>query len=123
MKRSKPRRGAIAVSFAAALLVVGTMVFWVFQSTSVSARNALALQHADTAFFAAESGMEFAFREVRTNADLDGDGVIGSISNDGNSANDPGMNQGTFMVARIGNTLTSTGTWQGRTRVIEAQIE
>src|SRR5262245_60389239 len=90
---SYKRRGVLAVAFAVTLLVVATLVLWVFQSTAVSARGTLGHLYTTSAFYAAESGAEFALREVKVGVDLDGDGAVGSVSNDGNSGNDPGLGQ------------------------------
>src|ERR1051325_9365193 len=112
MKRANAlsgRRGVVAVVFAAALLVVATLVLWVFQSTAISARGMLGFLNTTDAFYAAESGLEYAQRELKIASDLDGDGTIGSISNDANSANDPGLGTGTFHVSCVSKVLTSTG--------------
>src|SRR2546426_11128920 len=109
--------GVVAVIFAAALITVGTLVLWVFQSSAVSARSMLGHLNASNAFYAAESGVEFALRELKVGSDLDGDGTIGSISDDGNSANDPGLGQGTFHVNKNALILTCTATWQTHVRV------
>ncbi len=65
------------------------------------------------AFYAAEAGMNMAIREILTYNDDDGDGGIGSISNDGNSANDPALGTARFVItsAPVGNetALTCTG--------------
>src|SRR5262245_48464053 len=104
-------RGVVAVAFAASLIVVATLVLWIFQSTSVSARGSLGHLYTMNAFYAAESGIGFALREIKLGSDLDGDGAVGSISNDGNSSNDPGMGSGTFHVSLASSILTSTATW------------
>ena len=53
----------------------------------------LTVQRVDThrAFYAAEAGANMAMREVILNVDADSDGAIGTISNDGNAANDPAL--------------------------------
>jgi hypothetical protein len=40
-------------------------------------------------FYATEAGLNMGIRELVVQVDADGDGVIGSISNDGNSSNNP----------------------------------
>src|SRR5205085_12232111 len=47
---------------------------------------------ADRAFYAADAGIQMAVREIMEDADEDGDGVIGGISHDSNSANNPRFN-------------------------------
>src|SRR5437762_6091018 len=119
MKRTEVsyfHRGVVAVIFAAALITVGTLVLWIFQSSAVSARGMLGHLNTANAFYAAESGVEFALRELKTGSDLDSDGTVGSVSDDGNNNNDPGLGQGTFHVNKNALILTSTATWQAHTR-------
>lgn len=58
------------------------------------------------AMYAAEAGAEMALREVMTNADADGDGAIGAVSDDGNEANDPVIGGASVCVER---TVTADG--------------
>lgn len=66
--------------------------------------DALTVLRLDTAraFYAAEAGAGMAVREVMLDQDIDSDGVIGSISNDGNPSNDPALG-----IARITATASS----------------
>lgn len=52
------------------------------------------------AFYAAESGSNMAVRESISGIDEDHDGGIGTISNDGNPANDPSLGLARFSVTR-----------------------
>ena len=122
-RRPYGRRGVVAVIFVAALITVATLVLWVFQSSAVSARGMLGHLSTTNAFYAAESGVEFALYELKNGSDLDGDGTIGAISNDGNSANDPGLGVGTFHVSYSSSILTSTATYQSHVRVVEATLQ
>ena len=68
------------------------------------------------AFYAAESGMNMAIREMMEDADEDLDGFIGTISDDSNDATDPQIGPARFVVTintnspDVGlNTLTSNG--------------
>lgn len=122
-RNQHPRRGVAAIVFVTALLVAGTLVLWVFQATATASYGALGYLYANGAFYAAESGVEFGLRELKINSDIDADGVIGSISDDGNGANDPGVGAGTFHVQYTTNKLTSTGAWQGRSRVLEVTLQ
>ncbi len=71
------------------------------------------------AVYAAEAGMNMAIRELMLDTDEDGDGTIGTISDDGDPANDPrlGMAQVVVTAAITGSqtTLTSQG------RAVEAR--
>lgn len=87
--KGRRRRGAVGIGSVVALvflqlLLVGGIVTGARdQGQSVQRLNTM------RAFYAAEGAMNMAIREMVNNADEDGDGTIGSISNDGNSANDP----------------------------------
>ena len=72
--------------------VLGTAVD---QDTTVGRVDAL------RAFYAAEAGISMSVRELMVGADEDGDGVIGSVSDDGDSGNDPSLVGGTSLTARI----------------------
>lgn len=74
------------------------------------------VQRLDTlrAFYAAEGGMNMAIREMITNLDEDGDGTIGSISNDSNTSNDAAVATARVYVAKAVAGATSTLTSRGR---------
>ncbi len=108
-----PRRGAaglamIVVMVILQLAIVGAVV------TGARDQDAT-VQRLDAArsFYAAESGVNLAVMELTTGLDQDGDGAIGTISNDGNSANDPTFATGQVVVTKAvvsGNTnLTCIG--------------
>lgn len=117
------RRGAAVLAFVAALLVIGTMVLWTLQWTAVGATGSLGHFSSTGAFYGAESGIEMALREVRLGSDTDSDGTIGSISNNGNNADDPALATGSFRVSVSGTFFTATGTWRNYTRVVEIETE
>ncbi|MCX5691866.1 MAG: hypothetical protein NTV94_19085, partial [Planctomycetota bacterium] len=75
------------------------------------------------AFYAAEAGINMSVRELMAGSDEDGDGTIGSISNDGNSSNNPGLSGGaTFEVTIAGglpSMVVSNGAAGGARQVIE----
>lgn len=50
------------------------------------------------ATYAAEAGVNMSIREMMEAADEDGDGAVGSISDDGDSGNDPTLGQARFSV-------------------------
>lgn len=122
MKRRNAKRAVAAVVFVAALLVVSTMALWVFQATAASTHGALGHLYASGAFYASEGGIEYGLREIALGGDVDGDGTMGSISNNGNDADDPSIGSGTFHVSYASNKLTSRGSMQSRTRVLEATL-
>jgi len=79
-------------------------------------------------FYAAEAGINMAVRELMNNADEDGDGAIGSISDDANADNNPGPGQGTtLIVSKTVNgsqiIIRSAATAGGTLRTIETVLE
>lgn len=83
------RRGMAGAAAVLLLLIVQLLV--VGAVLTVVRDNNLTSLRLDTlrAFYAAEAGANMAIREAMVGLDEDGDGTIGSISNDGNAANDP----------------------------------
>ncbi len=82
------------ILIASAGLVVGAALM-------VSRRSQVSAQYVDhaRAYYAAEAGLQMARREVLLGVDEDGDGGIGSISDDGNPLNDPVVNGAPIMVS------------------------
>ncbi len=91
-------------------LAVISMVISVARDHLLTVRRMETIQ----AFYAAEGGMNMAIRELMINFDGDGDTGIGTISDDGNSANDPtvGSAQLEVTASTAGSVTTLTG--QGR---------
>lgn len=81
------------------------------------------------AFYAAESGVNMALREVIQNADIDGDGTVGSISDDGSDLTDPAIGSADVRVrvadsvSGLITTLTSTGRAGTARREIDAIVQ
>lgn len=135
MKSKRPhdrqRRGAALVAFVAALLVIGTLVLWLFQVTAATTTASLSHYISTGALYAAESGVEMAAREIGHARDFDneGTGTLGTISNNGNAADDPALSTGTFMVEQvsasppvfraIGRPIQATESWTSYRRIIE----
>ncbi len=82
------------------------------------------VQRLDTlrSFYAAEGGMNMAIREMLNNVDEDGDAVIGTISNDSNTANDPNIDTARFYVVKAVAGGTSTLTSRGRAGAARRQL-
>lgn len=103
------------------LIIIGVVV-------SGSRDHGLTTRRIETvkAFYAAEAGLNMAFREVLQNADEDGDGLVGSVSDDGDAANDPSVGDGRVMVTNAfasgRTTLSSSGRAGDARREIEAII-
>lgn len=122
-----PQRGSVLVVVIIVLLLLGLFVVGIVNATArdldLSARRLETVQ----AFYAAEAGMNMAIRELVTNTDEDGDGAIGTISDDGNDANDPAIGAGVVRVEAtvvgIQTTLHSRGRSGQSRRTIEAVTE
>ena len=131
----RTRRGVAIVSFVAALLIIGTLVLWLFQATATSNISSLGHFCSTGALYAAESGIEMGLREINfaTPADFDSDGTIGSISNNGNAVDDPALGTGKFYSVRVstspptyratGRPAETTAPWSTFARVIEIQTQ
>lgn len=124
-------RGVAILSFVAALLIIGTMVLWLFQLTASSSISSLGHFISTGAFYGAESGIEMTLRELNHSPanDIDSDGLIGTISSDGNPANDPTLATGLFYVERvsitpltyqaIGRPVQTSSPWSSFRRTVE----
>jgi Tfp pilus assembly protein PilX len=121
------RRGTVAVAMLVALIllqvVIAGMVLTGARDQDLMERRVETAR----ALYAAEAGMNMAIREVMQNADEDGDGAIGSISDDGNAVNDPDLSGGRVVVSRAEDggmiTLTSTGRCGESVRSIKATLQ
>lgn len=125
--RSNLRRGSVGLAILLVLVVLQLLVVGVLLS---GARDQdLAVNRLDSfrSGYAAEAGENMALREVMNNADEDGDGAIGTISSDGNPANDPALGPARFYVnaATVGNqkTLTSRGSVGAVRRQIDETVD
>ena len=86
-----PRRGATGIAVIVVLVilqiaVVGAVVAGA-RGHDTTARHLESLR----ASYAAEAGINMAVRELRLDTDFDGDGAIGTISDDGIDATDPAL--------------------------------
>lgn len=133
--RVGPRRGVAVVSFIAALLIIGTLVLWLFQLTATTATSTLSHFYSTGAFYASESGIELALRELTASpaTDIDSDGTIGTISDNGNDNDDPALATGRVVVERVSTTpptyraagrpVVTTGPIANYRRIVEIQTE
>lgn len=130
MKRSRisnDRRGTAAVSMIIVLMLVDLII--VGMVIGGARDHDLTIRRIETiqSFYAAEAGMNMAIREMMVNTDEDGDGTIGTISDDAVPANDPTFGQAqvfvTSAVAAPQTTLTSQGRSGDARRHIAAILE
>lgn len=129
------RRGVAIIAFVAALLVIGSYALWLFQLSAATALSSLSHYYGTSAFYAAESGIEMAIRELNASPanDFDSDGSIGTISDNGNAADDPTLSTGRFTVTQssvspplyqaTGRPDVSAAPWSGFRRVLEVRAE
>lgn len=106
------RRGTVAITVVVLMLLLE--LFVVGMVVTGGHDHDLTAQRMDTiqSMYAAEAGTNMAMREIYEDADEDGDGTVGSISDDANAANDPVVGGATVSVAKAinGTTLRLTST-------------
>ncbi len=125
MKASE--RGSIGIAMIAALVLVEVVI--VVAVLGGGLQHDLTLQRIDTnrAFYAAEAGAAMATREVWLNTDEDGDGTIGSISDDGDSDNNPVVGEASVVVLRTdlaeGVLFVATGQTARARRRVELRVK
>ncbi len=120
------RRGATAIVMVVLMLLVAMIV--IGSAVSGARDQDLTVRRVETvqSIYAAEAGMNMAIREIINNADEDGDGAIGSISDDGNDANNPVFGNAAVLVTTQASgddtILVSLGSRGTATRRIEATL-
>ena len=127
------RSGVAIVAFVVALLIIGTFALWLFQITASTSVAASGHYLSTGAFYAAESGIEMALRELTRSppSDIDSDGTIGTISDNGKADDDPALASGAVHVEKLhtapptcratGRTVQTTGPLSACRRVIEVR--
>ncbi len=103
-RRRPTARGGVAISLIAALVTLQLAVVGVVILGARDQDMTVERLDASRAFYAAEAGANLALRELMSGADIDGDGTIGTVSNDGNPNDDP-----TFQGARVYVTKSVSG--------------
>jgi type II secretory pathway pseudopilin PulG len=83
------RRGTAAVALLAAVAMIEVIMLAAVLGSTRDSDVAVRRLETVQAFYAAEAGINMAIREVRTGQDHDGDGGVGTVSNDGEDATDP----------------------------------
>lgn len=83
------RRGAAAVSMLIVLILISLIIIGLVLSGARD--HDLTVRRVETvqSFYAAEAGMNMAIRELMLDNDEDGDGTVGTVSNDDDASNDP----------------------------------
>ncbi len=90
--RRSHRRGAIAITLVIALIVLSLLITTTLILGAQDQSLMLLRLQGQRTQFAADSAAAMASKEIFDNVDRDGDGGIGTISNDGNTGTDPTLN-------------------------------
>jgi hypothetical protein len=117
------RRGAAVVAIVLATLVLG---FIMIGMVLAGARDQdLNVQRMSTlrAFYAGEGAANMAIRETLQGMDEDGDGGVGSISNDGNPANNPVIGGATVYATTAANAGGMTVSVRGSAGIATRKID
>jgi hypothetical protein len=119
-RRGLTRRGAAGMAVVLMLVVLQLVVVCVVLAGARDQDMTVERVNASRAYYAADAGVQMAFREILAQADYDGDGHVGSISADGNSANDPTVGGAPVAVTESAGALTSAGRAGSARRVLSA---
>jgi hypothetical protein len=98
------RRGAIALCLIVALVVLQLVVVSAIVTGARDHDSTVQRLEAARSFYATDAAVGMALRELYLDSDEDGDGGIGTISNDNNAGNDP-----LFITGRASVTKTAVG--------------
>ncbi len=96
----RARRGTAIVAILIVLIVLQLAVVAMVTTGARDQELTIARIAGSRAYYASEAGANMALREWVTRTDHDGDGQIGTISDDGNSANDPTVGGASVSVTR-----------------------
>lgn len=97
-RRHAPRRGVAALVMVLLLLLINLII--IGAALSGARDQDVSVRRIETvrAFYAAEAGANMAVRELYVGSDEDGDGIVGSVSDDGDDSNDPTIGAARFNV-------------------------
>lgn len=116
-------RGSIGVAMIASIVVIQLIMVAVVISGARDQDTVLQRVDSARAFYACEAGANMAIREYMVMLDESGDGTVGTISNDGNAANDPELGRGRFFVSSAASGGLVTVTTRGRSGDCERRAE
>ena len=98
-----------------------------FSHSALDNETILLGYQSNRAFFAAETAIQMAYKELVDNNDNDSDGTIGTISNDGNSTNDPSIGPARYTVSSSVSgpttTLSAAGRDSSANRTVEVDVQ
>jgi hypothetical protein len=117
----------VLIAVIVALVIVQIAVIGVVLNGRLDQRLTLDRMDAGKAQFACDSGIEMALRELYDGADEDGDGIVGGISDDSNSATGIIVNGCKVSVHRSDAagviTLTATAVGTSASRSIQVTLQ
>lgn len=109
------------------LLIIDLIIIGMVLSTSRDHDLTVRRTQTTEALYAAEAGVNMSIRELMVDNDDDGDGTIGTISDDGDAGTDPSLGRARFVViyttSGTKTTLTSAGRSGDARRKMEAVLE
>lgn len=105
---SRARCGGIAVALVIALVILQLVIVGMVAAGARDQSLSVHRTESVRTFYAAESGVAMSMRELAVGVDEDGDGTIGSVSNDGSDVSGP-----VLLGARIGTELIPIDTTTG----------
>jgi hypothetical protein len=124
------RRALAAVAMVVVLIIIDLIVVGLV--VGLGRDHSLTVHRMQTieAMYAAEAGMNMSIREMMVDTDEDGDGAVGTISDDGDDGTDPGVGNSLFVVTAAADTpavgqttLTSAGRAGEARRTIDSILE
>jgi len=117
------RGAALMVMVVVIFLVLAFLGTWILNETTTFVTGATLRARAQQAYYLAQSGLEWARLEVRSRADLDGDGTVGQIASRDGSVRHPFGGGSIWVEAVLAGsslTLTAHGAYQEITRSIRS---
>ncbi len=126
-RNTRSRRGMAAVMTIALMLMMSIFVIGLVMRNARDADLTVRRVQTLQAFYASEAGVQMSIRELALVDDADGDGTVGTISDDANDANDLAIGSGQVVVvmSQSGSeiTLSSAGRAGESYRVITSVLE
>lgn len=123
---SRQRRGVALVVVLLLLLILATTGITYVALVGTGHDATIHQWQSLQALYAAEAGFEMAMQELAKGEDVDSDGTIGGISDDGNPANNPSVGLGTVDVSYsegASRVVTATGRAGQAERVIQVTVQ
>ncbi|MCP3904205.1 MAG: hypothetical protein GY715_11290 [Planctomycetes bacterium] len=125
-QRASPRRAMAVIAVIILLIVLALIIAGMVLGTARDHDLTHVRLNSVRSFYAAEAGVNMSIRELVNNADEDGDGTIGTISDDADDNTDPSIGQARVNVTQtlgpVLTTLSSQGRAGGARRSIDTEL-